>query len=232
MFLFGKKKAKKEKRKIPKSVQQTIPIDRLYKDGIFKCGHTYSKTWRFTDINYAVASDDDQLSMFLAHSALINGLPTDALAKISVFNRTLSREVLSSLAVPNGDAGYEVYANELAEIFNCVPSQINYVIQTRFTKERGYNVESRRGGGGFIRITKVKVRGDEYIMHIINSIGSSLDYGTARALVSNLLGYNKITEREAKIILASLSDNILPFPAPIKNEIRSAAMKNILINLI
>ncbi|MBR6719514.1 MAG: CtsR family transcriptional regulator, partial [Clostridia bacterium] len=50
--------------------------------------------------------------------------------------------------------------------------------------------------------------------------------------VSNLLGYNKITEREAKIILASLSDNILPFPAPIKNEIRSAAMKNILINLI
>ena len=95
MFLFGRKKAKKEKKKIPKSVQQTIPIDRLYKDGIFKCGHTYSKTWRFSDINYAVASDDDQLSMFLAHSALINGLPTDALAKISVFNRTLSREKIS-----------------------------------------------------------------------------------------------------------------------------------------
>lgn len=130
------------------------------------------------------------------------------------------------------DGIIEIKRNELAERLGCVPSQINYVIQTRFTKERGYNVESRRGGGGFIRITKVKVRGDEYIMHIINSIGSSLDYGTARALVSNLLGYNKITEREAKIILASLSDNILPFPAPIKNEIRSAAMKNILINLI
>lgn len=130
------------------------------------------------------------------------------------------------------DGIIEIKRNELAERLGCVPSQINYVIQTRFTKERGYNVESRRGGGGFIRITKVKVRGDEYIMHIINSIGSSLDYATARALVSNLLGYNKITEREAKIILASLSDNILPFPAPIKNEIRSAAMKNILINLI
>ena len=62
MFLFGKKKPKKEKRRIPKTVQQSIPIDRLYKDGIFKCGHTYSKTWRFSDVNYAVASDDDQLS--------------------------------------------------------------------------------------------------------------------------------------------------------------------------
>ena len=132
MFLFGRKKAKKEKRKIPKSVQQTIPIDRLYKDGIFKCGHTYSKTWRFSDINYAVASDDDQLSMFLAHSALINGLPTDALAKISVFNRTLSREVLSSLAVPNGDAGYEVYANELAEIFNDKMADSNNIVHDKF----------------------------------------------------------------------------------------------------
>ena len=95
MFLFGRRKNKKEKRKLPKTVQQSIPIDRLYKDGVFKCGNTYSKTWRFSDINYAVASDDDQLSLFLAHSALINGLPTDAMAKITIFNRQLSKDVLS-----------------------------------------------------------------------------------------------------------------------------------------
>ena len=130
------------------------------------------------------------------------------------------------------DGIIEIKRNELAEHLGCVPSQINYVIQTRFTKERGYSVESRRGGGGFIRITKVKVKGDEYLMHIINSIGPSLDFETARALVSNLCGYNKITEREAKIILSSMSESVLPFPAPIKNEIRSRAMKNILINLI
>ena len=73
--------------------------------------------WRFTDINYAVASDDDQLSMFLAHSALINGLPTDATAKISIFNRTLSKDVLSSFVSPNGNKNDSVYAQELAEIF-------------------------------------------------------------------------------------------------------------------
>ena len=80
MFLFKKRIGAKEKRRIPKSVQQSIPIDRLYKDGIFKCGSVFSKTWKFSDINYAVASDDDRLSMFLSHSALINGLPTDATA--------------------------------------------------------------------------------------------------------------------------------------------------------
>lgn len=132
MFLFGKRKPKKEKRKIPKTVQQSIPIDRLYRDGVFKCGHTYSKTWRFSDINYAVASDDDQLSMFLAHSALINGLPTDAMAKISIFNRQLSREVLSSLATPNGEKNYAVYANELAEIFADKMADSNNIVHDKF----------------------------------------------------------------------------------------------------
>ncbi len=136
-------------------------------------------------------------------------------------------ELLSSM-----DGSVEIKRNELAERLGCVPSQINYVIQTRFTKERGFSVESRRGGGGFIRITKVKVKGDEYIMHIINSIGPSLDYPTSHALVSNLLGYNKITEREAKIMLAALSDSSLPFPISVKNQVRSSIMKNILINLI
>lgn len=126
----------------------------------------------------------------------------------------------------------EIKRNELAEKLGCVPSQINYVIQTRFTKERGYSVESRRGGGGFIRITKLKIPSHEYIMHIINSIGPSLDFPTARALVSNLLGYERITEREAKLILAALSDSSLPFSTAVKNQERSSIMKNILINLI
>ena len=132
MFLFGKRKPKKEKRKIPKTVQQSIPIDKLYKDGVFKCGHKFTKTWRFSDINYAVASDNDQLNMFLAHSALINGLPTDAMAKISVFNRQLSREVLSNLAIPNDEADYTVYANELSEIFSDKMADSNNIVHDKF----------------------------------------------------------------------------------------------------
>lgn len=146
MFLFGKKKAKKEKRKIPKTVQQSIPIDRLYKDGVFKCGNTYSKTWRFSDINYAVASDEDQLQMFLAHSALINGLPTDAMAKITVFNRQLSKEVLSNLATPNGESSYKVYAEELAEIFSDKMAESNNIVHDKFitVSSEKKNIEESR----------------------------------------------------------------------------------------
>ena len=146
MFLFGKKKAKKEKRKIPKTVQQSIPIDRLYKDGVFKCGNTYSKTWRFSDINYAVASDEDQLQMFLAHSALINGLPTDAMAKITVFNRQLSKEVLSNLATPNGESSYKIYAEELAEIFSDKMAESNNIVHDKFitVSSEKKNIEESR----------------------------------------------------------------------------------------
>ena len=132
MLLIKKNRLKREKRVIPKSVQQSIPIDRLYKDGIFKCGYAYSKTWRFSDINYAVASDDDQLQLFLAHSALINGLPTDAMAKISVFNRQLSRAVLSSLATPNGEENYKLYANELTEIFSDKMADSNNIVHDKY----------------------------------------------------------------------------------------------------
>ena len=146
MLLFGKIKPKKEKRKIAKTVQQSIPIDILYKDGIFKCGHSFTKTWRFSDINYAVASDDDQLSLFLAHSALINGLPTDSVAKISVFNRQLSREMLSSLAVPNGDKNYAVYANELAEIFSDKMADSNNIVHDKYitVSSEKKNIEEAR----------------------------------------------------------------------------------------
>lgn len=146
MFLFGKKKPKKEKRKVPRTVQESIPIDKLYRDGIFKCGHIYSKTWRFSDINYAVASDDDQLSMFLAHSALINGLPTDAMAKISIFNRQLSKEVLSSFAAPNEGSDYAIYAKELGEIFADKMADSNNIVHDKFITVSGEkkNIEESR----------------------------------------------------------------------------------------
>ena len=86
----------------------------------------------------------------------------------------------------SGDGVLEVQRNDLAQKFNCVPSQINYVMSTRFSPERGYIVESRRGGNGFIRITRVQVDRQTLLMHVINSLGSQIDLPSARAILSNL----------------------------------------------
>ena len=122
--------------------------------------------------------------------------------------------------------------NDLAQYFGCVPSQINYVISTRFTTERGYIVESRRGGGGFVRISRISVPESEYIMHVINSIGNTLDFSSAKAIASNMYEYGRITECELKIMLAAISNKSLPFPRNACDTIRAVIFKNMLANLI
>ena len=74
----------------------------------------------------------------------------------------------------------EVRRNDLASQIGCVPSQINYVITSRFTPERGYIIESRRGGGGFIRIVRVRMTANEYLMHFFHAIGDEIDAREAR----------------------------------------------------
>ena len=86
----------------------------------------------------------------------------------------------------------EIQRNELAEHFNCVPSQINYVISTRFKPSQGYYVESKRGGGGHITIKKVNNTKEDYIMHIINNIGDEITAGEVDILISDFLTYNII----------------------------------------
>ena len=86
------------------------------------------------------------------------------------------------------DGEAELRRNELAEELGCVPSQINYVLTSRFTPEQGYVIESRRGGGGYIRIRRVKLeRGMSPLMHTVNAVGNSLNAATAQAIVPNLL---------------------------------------------
>lgn len=126
----------------------------------------------------------------------------------------------------------EIQRNELAGKFNCVPSQINYVIATRFTVENGYVVESRRGGGGSIKIRKVQMTKSNYMMHIINSIGDSISQLTAEVFIKNFFENGYITKREAEIMLAALSDKSLQIPQPQKDLIRAHIFKNILVKLI
>lgn len=124
----------------------------------------------------------------------------------------------------------QIQRNTLAGKLNCVPSQINYVIQTRFTPERGYLIESRRGGGGGVKIVRVAPEGNQ-LMHVLNSVGAELDYDTARIFTQNLLDYEFITAREAKLILGALRDNALPLPSPARNQLRASIFKNMLLAL-
>ncbi len=124
----------------------------------------------------------------------------------------------------------QIQRNTLAGKLNCVPSQINYVIQTRFTPERGYLIESRRGGGGGVKIVRVTPQGNQ-LMHVINSVGGELDYDTARIFTQNLLDHEFITAQEAKLILGALRDNALTLPAPARNQLRANIFKNMLLAL-
>ena len=87
--LIAANRSEREAFRVPRSVQQSIPIHRIYKGGIWKVGNKYSKTWQITDINYAVASHEDQEKMFLAYAAVLNSLPTDATTKITINNRRM-----------------------------------------------------------------------------------------------------------------------------------------------
>ena len=126
----------------------------------------------------------------------------------------------------------EIQRNDLAEHFNCVPSQINYVIATRFKPSQGYYVESKRGGGGHIKIKKVNITKSNYFMHIINSVGEAITAQEVDIFISNFLSYGMISEIEAKLLKVATSDNVLKLPTQTRDEVRARIFKNMLINLI
>ena len=133
----------------------------------------------------------------------------------------------------------EIQRNELAEKFNCVPSQINYVISTRFRPSQGYYVESKRGGGGHIRIkkinitiTKINVTRSNYLMHIITSMGDTITSNEVDIFISNFLSYNIINKTEAKLLKVATSDNVLIIPQEYKDKLRASIFKNMILNLV
>ena len=120
--------------------------------------------------------------------------------------------------------------SDIALMFNCVPSQINYVLATRFTPEHGYSVDSRRGGGGYIKI--VRVINKNHIMHIVNCIGGEITLQTASAFVGNMLINNLIDQKSAIIIAAAISEKSLSAAEPeTRNKLRANILKQILLNV-
>ena len=126
----------------------------------------------------------------------------------------------------------EIQRNDLAEQFNCVPSQINYVISTRFKPAQGYYVESKRGGGGHITIKKMNIQKSDYIMHVIESVDNEITSQEVDIFISNLLSYDVITEEQAKLLKVATSDNVLIVPSGYRDLLRASIFKNMLINLV
>jgi hypothetical protein len=103
----------KERFTVPRSTQQMIPIDRIWPDGIFQIGSKFSKSWKITDINYAVASEEDQVDMFMGYSALLNSLDASATAKITICNRRLNiADFRSSILIPDKQDGLNRFRKE------------------------------------------------------------------------------------------------------------------------
>ncbi|MDR0287296.1 MAG: CtsR family transcriptional regulator [Clostridiales bacterium] len=129
----------------------------------------------------------------------------------------------------------EIQRNELATHFNCVPSQINYVIDTRFSPDQGYFVESHRGGGGCIRICKIKFEEQDgsYLMHTLATIGDSISQHQAEIFIRNFLDYEVIDERESRIIEAAVSDKVLgSLDQMARDRIRALMLKNIISSMM
>ena len=124
----------------------------------------------------------------------------------------------------------EVQRSDLAQRFNCVPSQINYVMSTRFSPERGYIVESRRGGNGYIRITRVRVDRETLLMHVINSLGGSVDLSSARAILSNLVQSGAMDRALGQTILTAVGVKALgQVPREKRDAVRADILKQVLI---
>ena len=147
---------------------------------------------------------------------------------ISDYIASIIEEMLSE-----GGGITEVKRNDLASRIGCVPSQINYVITSRFTPEKGYIIESRRGGGGYIRIVKAKMTKNEYLMHFFHAISEGLDEKDAVSFIINLYDRGIITEREAQIIRATLCGSSLDSVAPgERNRVRADIMRHVIMALM
>lgn len=145
----------------------------------------------------------------------------------------LIEQFLKNSLMQSAEGAVEIQRNDLADRFQCVPSQINYVISTRFTLEKGYLVESKRGGGGYIRIQRIELPSHGAIHgHILQSIGSEIDQTAAEGLVYQLEEARHISAREAGMLRAAIAREVLALKLPLRDEIRAKVLKAMLIALL
>lgn len=142
-------------------------------------------------------------------------------------------EYIKSVLERNNAEIVEIKRSEIASKFQCVPSQINYVINTRFTIERGYLVESKRGGGGYIRIIKVKPHTEHQLLEqLLSIIGDELSQSSASAIIERLMEEKIITEREGKIMSSVVDRSVIYLELPERDRMRARLLKAMLTALM
>lgn len=147
-------------------------------------------------------------------------------------SNTIERFIIELFRVAENNI-IEIQRNEMAQYFQCSPSQINYVLSTRFTQYKGYYIESKRGGGGYIKIMKAEIQdNDDMNDLIINSIGDSITKRKAYHIIERLYEEKLISKREEEIIKVSVSDSSLSKIIDNGNDIRADILKNILLILL
>ncbi|WP_050642184.1 MULTISPECIES: VirB4-like conjugal transfer ATPase, CD1110 family [Clostridia] len=168
-------KMDREKFKVPKSVQQAIPIRRIWPDGVFQVEHKFSKTFRFSDINYAIASKSDKTEMFLDYSELLNALDSGTSAKITLNNRRINKEEFEqSLLIPMKQDGLDEYRREYNEmLLSKVSGTNNSIYQERYLTISVHKKNIDEARTYFARV------GTDIITHLakLSSVGEELDAG-------------------------------------------------------
>lgn len=150
------------------------------------------------------------------------------MSNISDVIESYLKQVLQS----KGKNMIEIKRNEIADQFKCVPSQINYVINTRFTIEKGYIIESKRGGGGYIRISRIEHQKEsELIDDLIQMINPAVEQQAAVNILERLEEKKVINEREKKLIFSAIDRTTLAFELPIRDEIRARILTAMLTSL-
>ena len=130
------------------------------------------------------------------------------------------------------EAHIELRRNELAQHFGCAPSQINYVLATRFSVDHGYLIESRRGGGGYVRIVRMHPREEGNLLDaLLKRVGNSIDEDTTNAIIQHLRDNRLVTANEAALMRAATARNALSLPVSGKDVLRAAVFKNLLIQV-
>jgi len=123
----------------------------------------------------------------------------------------------------------DLQRNEMAVYFKCAPSQINYVLTTRFSLDRGYFIESRRGGGGYIRITRIEIDENDHILRLINEgIGGEISQRTAEAIIERMFEGDVIGKRESVIMKSAMQDQNSSIPYNLRDSLRAALLKSML----
>ena len=133
IFFKHRRSAERDAFSVPRSVQKSIPIKRIYQDGVFQVSGKFSKTWRFFDVNYAVASPEKQRELFMTYCSFLNSLPIGATAKITLFNRQLNQKDFGrTLLMPMQGDRRDLYRNEYNALVLGKAAESNNLIQEKY----------------------------------------------------------------------------------------------------